>query len=242
MKQKDGTRELSFFVCVPWFCIHHCCLQKRVLAISTHILSRSPLCTSQQGIADIEHQHAKVISVHMFRSFEMLKAKMFFSLAFICTCLFVLWVIPLTFRELSLEDLTKPMRRQTSAEQGGQMWEAACYQLWFSLKEKRLVAAHILVAYICMLYMFVGWLGSFVGNLIVFHISPDLPLENHMFFMPGLQVMEGGRCPCQSLKTVKLVWPKLEVLGHSCHSCMGWQKAILHPEDGHEVWRSSEIQ
>ena len=57
-----------------------------------------------------------------------------------------------------------------------------------------------------------------------------------------VQVMEGGRCPCQSLKTVKLVWPKLEVLGHSCYSCMGWQKAILHPEDGHEVWRSSELQ
>ena len=75
------------------------------------------------------------------------------------------------------------MRRQTSAEQGGQMWEAACYQLWFSLKEKRLVAAHMLVAYICMLYISVGWLGSFLGNLIVFHISPDLLLENHMFFM-----------------------------------------------------------
>ena len=74
------------------------------------------------------------------------------------------------------------MRRQTSAEQGGQMWEAECYQLWFSLKEKRLVAAHMLVAYICMLYISVGWLGSFVGNLIVFHISPDLPLENHTVF------------------------------------------------------------
>ena len=127
------------------------------------------------------------------------------------------------------------MRRQTSAEQGAQMWEAECYQLWFSLKEKRLVAsAHMLVAYICMLYIFVGWLGSFVGNLIVFFTFHRICPWKIM------QVMEGGRCPCQSLKTVKL-GQNLRCWGTAAIA-MGWQKAILHPKDGHELWRLSELQ
>lgn len=128
------------------------------------------------------------------------------------------------------------MRRQTSAEQGAQMWEAECYQLWFSLKEKRLVAsAHMLVAYICMLYIFVGWLGSFVGNLIVF--------SHFTGFTPGKSCRwwKGGDVHARVWRQWSLSGQNLRCWGTAAIA-MGWQKAILHPKDGHELWRLSELQ
>ena len=56
----------------------------------------------------------------------------------------------------------------------------------------------------------------FVGNLICFHISFDLHLENHMVLM---RAGDGREMSMPESEDSEACRAKLEVLGHSCHSC-----------------------